>query len=142
MIDRKEIAEEILNNVGKKRCKHLTEFLDDWTKGLYVILRVIDKSETEVVAGDLSKALNVSTARMAVALSTLDAKKWIKKHKSNSDARKTVVQLTDLGRIKLKEREEQLVQIISEFLEKLDDSEVNQLFNIIKKTVLMEEDHA
>ncbi|MBQ8293224.1 MAG: transcriptional regulator [Bacilli bacterium] len=135
MLDRREIAEDILNSVDKKGCKHLTEFLDDWTKGLFVILRVIDRSENEVVAGDLSSALNVSTARMAVALATLDAKKWIKKHKSKLDARKTVVELTELGKTKLQEKEEQLIQIMKEFLDKLDEEEVMQLVNIIKKTL-------
>lgn len=135
MIERKEMAEEILKNVGQRSCKHLTSFLDEWTKGLYVILRMIKNSENEVVAGDISSALNVSTARVAVALATLDAKKWIKKHKSAKDARKTVVELTDLGNKVLREREEELIEIIKEFLEKLDDEEVIQLLNIIKKTI-------
>lgn len=135
MKERTEIAWEILNSVGKKNCKHLTSFLDDWTKGLYVILRIIDKSETEVVAGDISNALNVSTARIAVALATLEAKKWVKKHKSALDARKTVVELTPLGCEVLRIQEEKLIVIIKSYLDKLNDEEVMQLLNIIKKTM-------
>lgn len=140
MLKRDEVAKEILKSVGKKSCKHLTSFLNEWTKGLYVILRVIENFEDEVVAGDISTALNVSTARMAVALATLEAKKWIKKHKSVNDARKTVVELTDLGRSVLREREEELVEIIKLFLNKLNDEEVMQLLNIIKKTILDKEE--
>lgn len=135
MKERTEVAWEILNSVGKKNCKHLNSFLDDWTKGLYVILRIIDKAETEVVAGDISNALNVSTARIAVALATLEAKKWINKHKSTLDARKTVVELTPLGREVLRHQEEKLVLIIKSYLDKLNDEEVMQLLNIIKKTI-------
>lgn len=135
MIERKEMAEEILKSVGQKNCRHLTSFFDEWTKGLYLILRVIRNSETEVVAGDISNTLNVSTARIAVALATLDAKRWIKKHKSVTDARKTVVEITDLGRKVLNKREEELIEIINDLLEKLNDEEVIQLLNIIKKII-------
>lgn len=135
MIERKEVAEEILKKSGKKNCKRITAFFNEWTKGLYVILRIINISEEEVVAGDISNALSVSTARVAVALSTLERKKWIKKHKSKVDARKTVVELTDLGKSILKEREEELKDIITSFLEKLTEEEVLQLLNILKKTL-------
>ena len=135
MLERKEVAEEILKNAGKKNCKRVTTFFNEWTKGLYVILRLIDISEQEVVAGDISTSLGVSTARTAVALATLERKKWIKKHKSKLDARKTVVSLTDLGKNVLCEREEELKEIIVAFLDKLSDEEVLQFLNIIKKTL-------
>lgn len=135
MIERIEVAEEILKSAGKKNCKRVTTFFNEWTKGLYVILRMINISEKEVVAGDISNTLGVSTARVAVALATLERKKWIKKHKSVLDARKTVVELTDLGRSILKEREEELKEIIVLYLDKLTDEEVIQFLNIIKKTL-------
>lgn len=135
MIERIEVAEEILKSAGKKNCKRVTTFFNEWTKGLYVILRMINISEKEVVAGDISNALGVSTARVAVALATLERKKWIKKHKSVLDARKTVVELTDLGRSILKEREEELKEIIVLYLDKLTDEEVIQFLNIVKKTL-------
>ena len=135
MIERKDIAIEILKSAEKKNCKYITSFLDEWTKGLYVILRIIDISETEVVAGDISNKLGISTARVAVALATLERKNWIKKHKSKVDARKTVVELTDLGKEMLIARGQELVEIIKMFLDKLKDEEVLQLMNIVKKTL-------
>lgn len=135
MIERKDIAIEILKSAEKKNCKYITSFLDEWTKGLYVILRIIDISETEVVAGDISNKLGISTARVAVALATLERKNWIKKHKSKVDARKTVVELTDLGKEVLIARGQELVEIIKMFLDKLKDEEVLQLMNIVKKTL-------
>lgn len=135
MIERIEMADEILKSAGKKNCKRITTFFNEWTKGLYVILRMINISEKEIVAGDIANTLGISTARVAVALATLERKKWIKKHKSVLDARKTVVELTDLGKSILKEREEELKEIIVLYLNKLTDEEVMQLLNIIKKTL-------
>lgn len=135
MINRKELSVEILSAVTNKSCGVLTDLLNDWTKGLYVILRLIDKSKEEVVAGDIAQRLNVSTARVAVALRTLEDKKWIKKHKSKTDARKTIVMLTDLGKNVLRERMDYLSELVEKFLNKLTEEEILELLNIIKKTM-------
>jgi DNA-binding MarR family transcriptional regulator len=135
MINRKELSVEILSAVTNKSCGVLTDLLNDWTKGLYVILRLIDKSKEEVVAGDIAQRLNVSTARVAVALRTLEDKKWIKKHKSKTDARKTIVMLTELGKNVLRERMDYLSELVEKFLNKLTEEEILELLNIIKKTM-------
>ncbi len=135
MLHREEIAKELLNDIEQTSCKKLFNFLNSWTKGLYVILRVIEKTSDEVTAGMISNILGVSTARTAVALKTLEIKKWIKKQKSTLDARKTIVSLTDLGKEKIQEKEQELVCIVECFLNRLTDEEVQQLINIIKKTL-------
>jgi DNA-binding MarR family transcriptional regulator len=98
-------------------------------------LKLIKNSETEVVAGDIATSLNISTARVAVALKTLECKKLIKTYKSNEDARKKVVMLTEQGNVELKEWDNKLVGLATNFLEKLTDDEVNQLVNIINKVM-------
>lgn len=135
MINRKELSVSMLEAFTCHSCKHLTAVLNDWTKGLYVILRLIDKSEKEIVAGDIAQKLNVSTARVAVALKTLEEKKWIKKYKSKTDARKTVVKLTPLGENILRERMNYLSELVEQFLNKLTEEEIYQLLNIIDKTM-------
>jgi DNA-binding MarR family transcriptional regulator len=135
MNNKKEVAMNILEAFSNDNCKNLTDFLNDCTRGLYVILKLIYDSKEEVVAGDLSTKLNVSTARMAVALKTLEKKKWIKKHKSTTDARKTIVELTDTGIIALQRRLDKLIEIVEKFLDKLTENETIQLLNIIQKTM-------
>ena len=46
-----------------------------------------------------------------------------------------MVELTDLGKSILKEREEELKEIIVLYLDKLTDEEVIQFLNIVKKTL-------
>ena len=135
MQNNQDIAKEILYIISSNKCEELTDLLNDWTKGLFVILRVIEVSEKEVTAGDIASALKVSTARVAVALNTLEAKKWIKKHKSYLDARKTIVELTDLGKEVLETKKLKVVNMVSNFLDKLTIEETNQLLHIIKKTM-------
>ena len=134
-MNRNAIAEELVSKFSKHRCREFTNVVNDASKGLFVILKLIKNSETEVVAGDIATSLNISTARVAVALKTLECKKLIKTYKSNEDARKKVVMLTEQGNVELKEWDNKLVGLATNFLEKLTDDEVNQLVNIINKVM-------
>lgn len=134
-MDRNEIAYKIMNGVSCSDFKPLANIINDRTKGMYVILRLLTKANNEVTAGDIANSLNVSTARVAVALNTLEKKKYIVKYKSSKDARKTIVEITSHGKEALKERENKIVNFITKFLNKLTDNEIFQLLNIISKGI-------
>lgn len=134
-MNRNVIAEELVSKFSMHQCKEFTNVLNDASKGLFVVLKLIKSSNTDILAGDIASALNVSTARVAVALKTLEIKKWVKTYKSQEDARKKVVKLTEQGELVLKEWDEKLVGLAASFLDKLTDEEVNQLINIVNKVI-------
>ena len=134
-MNRENIAEELVTRVSMHNCKEFTNILNDASKGLFVVLKLIKNSKEDVVPGDISLKLNVSTARTAVALKTLEAKKWIKMYKSSADQRKKVVKLTETGETILNDWDNKLIMLAKNFLEKLTDEEVEQLFNIFKKVI-------
>lgn len=134
-MNRENIAEELVTRVSMHNCKEFTNILNDASKGLFVVLKLIKNSKEDVVPGDISLKLNVSTARTAVALKTLEAKKWIKMYKSSTDQRKKVVKLTETGEAILNDWDNKLIMLAKNFLEKLTDEEVEQLFNIFKKVI-------
>lgn len=107
--------------------------LEEGYKGLYLILKVIRDHSGEIIAGDIASELNISTARVAVALNTLERKKYVKKHKSKNDRRKTVVELTETGLKVLSIRETKLLILFNSILESLDEEEINKLISIIYK---------
>lgn len=134
-MNREKIAEELVARVSMHNCKEFTNILNDASKGLFVILKLIKNSNEDVLPGDISLKLNVSTARTAVALKTLEAKKWIKMYKSSADQRKKVIELTETGEAILKDWDNKLTILAKNFLGKLTDEEVEQLFNIFKKVI-------
>ncbi len=123
----------IMEPLNNDNFKKIFSLLEDGYKGLFVILKVINSQHNEVIAGDISKKLNISTARVAVALNTLEKKQYIIKRKSDNDLRKTVVELTPLGEAALLEREKKIQEVIESILECLNIEEQQQLFNILKK---------
>lgn len=73
------------------------ERISETTKGIAAVLGYLyDTSET-VTAGQISKVMNVSTARVAVLLKKMENKGLIIKETGTNDARTTVVRLSELG---------------------------------------------
>lgn len=132
-MERKVYVEELLLGINNEITRKIVTTLEKGYKGLYVILKVIKDQNGEVIAGDISNKLNISTARVAVALKTLERKKYITKYKSSADLRKTVVRLTPLGKEVLKIREEEINSLIEALLKDLTDEEFEQLIKIINK---------
>ncbi len=134
-MDKLEIVEEIVNNIGSTGFKPIIATLEDGSKGLYIILKVISELPGEVSAKDIAEKLNISIARATVALKSLEEKNLIIREKSLTDKRKTVVNLTIQGANKLKEKKELLIKLINKALENLTIEECEQLLNIYYKII-------
>lgn len=66
--------------------------------GIRAILKYLSESRDHATAGTISKALGVSTARVAVLLKKMVAKGLLEKQSDPSDGRLVVVQLSQLGK--------------------------------------------
>lgn len=132
-MERENEAKQIMKLMAEKRPKKIVNFFEEGFKGAIVLLKILDESSSPLTAGELSTKLNVSTARIAVAITKLSSLGLISKTKSSSDARQTLVELTPLGEIKLRQREAELLQLLAGFLQKLNDTEIASIFSIIKK---------
>lgn len=126
----------------KKHLKQLSEsnnwqtlltLINEGYKGMYVLLRLVHESDNQITAGDLAKLMNVSTARIARALNTLENKKFIIRNKDTYDARKVIISLTNDGEKALKERNIQVTTMIGPMFNQLTKEEINNLFFLLKK---------
>lgn len=113
--------------------KKVTETINDGFSGMYFVLKILSDTSKEFSAGDISETFQVSTARTAVILKTLEGKGYIIKSKSKNDARKTIVKITDKGTEILNERISVLLSKINGYLSKLNDYECENFYEILKK---------
>lgn len=113
--------------------RSLFDLLEDGYKGMYVILRIVHDSLGDVVAGDLAKEMNVSTARIAYALNTLEGKGYIERKSEKSDGRKVVIKMTADGEKALEQREERISDMILSTKSNLTDQEFATFFALLNK---------
>lgn len=64
--------------------------------GIGAVMRFLSQSR-KATAGEIAEFMNVSTARVAVLLKKMEAKGLIVKERDPSDARITIVRLSELG---------------------------------------------
>lgn len=116
-----------------KEWRKVIEFLENGYKGIFVILRILHESKTEVVSAALAKQLDVSTARIATALNTLERKGYIERTPSQNDGRKVVITLTPRGSEALEEREKEANALVNPLFARLTEDEKNTFFTLLKK---------
>lgn len=128
-----EKAKDFLEKFFESRPKEFLEKLNDNSKGLFIILRLLDQSTNEILAGDISNQLDFTTPRVAAALKNLEKKGYIRRCDSAQDARKTVVMITEEGRAALKERECELIKFVERLIDAVGEEDLNEFLRIAIK---------
>ncbi|MDE7107415.1 MAG: MarR family transcriptional regulator [Clostridiales bacterium] len=123
-------AREFLAELFESRPKSFSKCLDDRSKGLHVIMHMLDKVGGAVVAGDIAEELNMSTPRVAAALKALEGKGYIVRSPSEDDRRKTVVTITEAGSAAAKRDEDALEELVSYLFDTVGESDLNEFLRI------------
>lgn len=127
----KELATELLKDLWDNRPNRFNNFLDEFNKGEFGLLNYIYFETKEVSAGMLSEKLNVSTARIASILNSLEAKKLIKRKTGTDDKRKVVVEITTEGKEIIKKYQEEVVNKVSYIISRIGQEKAKQYFDIM-----------
>ena len=92
---------------------------------------VFDKGETS--AGELSEKLNVSTARIASILNSLENKKYITRKVDNSDKRKTLVVVTEKGKELAISAKKEIIDILLKVIDEVGYDDIKEYVRILQK---------
>lgn len=93
--------------------------IDKSTMGTRAVLCYLSETCPQATAGELSRALGVSTARVAVLLKKMVAKGLLEKQSDPSDGRLVVVSLSPLGRETAGKLRGQLVAQVGALIDEL-----------------------
>ncbi len=126
------IRQKMKGLTSTKNWRNLVGLIDDGYKGIFVILAIL--AETDGLAsGEIAKKMNVSTARVASALNTLEKKGFIKRERSQLDGRKVLIFLTESGREAVLKRINKIDAMVSPMLDNLTEDETATLFSLLYK---------
>ena len=132
-MNRKEEVQELLNSLYTISARQCFDFLSNKLRGSYPLLRLLKENKEGLSSGTLAKELNVSTARIAVALYSLECKKLVVRKKNKDDARQVIVCITNEGIKKVDKIEEEIMNYFIESLNKLNDHDLIEFKKIINK---------
>lgn len=107
--------------------------MDKTNFGTGLVLRYLAEVGRPVSAGEISRYMNVSTARVAVILRTMSDKDLIVKQGDVSDARKTLISLSENGKEHIKKTRAELMELMTEVVNKVGIERMEQFLEISKE---------
>lgn len=115
----KEQIEFVFESLMKMKDEEFFKDINVTRAGVGAVIKILNNSDRSVSAGAISKSMGVSTARVAVLLRKMQAKGLIVKENDCSDARKTLVSLSETGRATAKRMKEEVYAHIDTVIEKV-----------------------
>ncbi len=98
-MDYSQLAKEFLESQGRMmKSSFWPKKANAFLHGEMFILNYLNFGQGEALPSELSAAMNTSTARVAMALKSLESKGLIERHADSKDRRKVIVSITDQGR--------------------------------------------
>lgn len=128
-----EKAKYYLKLMHDARPKSFVQKVDAKSRGLNILLHFLYRSTEEVCAGDLSRAFNVSTARIAVALKNLARKGLVETYPSAFDGRKVVVHITDAGRKAVENSICEMTDLMKCLMREIGEDDLKEFLRIFAK---------
>lgn len=123
----KERVEFIARELPKVQPKNFFKLLNDANAGIGFALKLLHSaSDNQLSAGELSDAMGVSTARVAVLLRKMEKKGLIVKREDKSDARVTIVKLSEEGSRIATEMKDNMLRHIEKVIESVGEEKILQ----------------
>jgi DNA-binding MarR family transcriptional regulator len=129
-----DLATEFLRNMRAVGIAKRQRFLQEGVQGESLMLNFIMEKGGEAIPGKMSEALEVSSARVAAALNSLESKGMITREIDSEDRRRIIVKLTDNGRKRAEEQRKIYIEQVKKLLAALGDHDAKEYVRILGKT--------
>lgn len=132
-MDYRSMSEEFLSCLSALGKQKRTKEIGNSMKGEAFTLLYIALAGKPVSPGEIVNAMEISSARVAAMLNSLEKKGMLSREIDPNDRRKIVVKLTQAGQEKADSLRECSVQLVTMMMEKLGEEDAMSLLRIIGK---------
>lgn len=128
-----EQIEFMLQKLDKAHPSAFFKRADGVQAGIGAVLRLLGESSRSVTAGEISEALNISTARVAVLIRKMVSKGLVTKEQGLIDGRITIVKLTELGEKTLQEMREEMYHLVGKIIDTVGIERLSEFLEIAEE---------
>ena len=129
----REDAQKFLNELYSCIPRSFYNRLEATQRGFGFVLSYLERTDGDVIAGDLAKQLNVSTARIAALLKRMEKCGYVKRYASAEDGRRTVVKITPSGITYINDMREQTFRKIEKLLDSVSKEDLENYIRISRQ---------
>ena len=132
-MDYKDLALEFIEVMNQTRRRSVPKQIDDSMRGEHFVLNYISEHEGNVIPGDISHEMGITSARIAAALNSLEKKGLILRRIDAEDRRRILIDMTEAGREQVKKHYQMLLDRTIEMLRYLGEEDAKTYIRIMKK---------
>ena len=137
-MDYTELAEQLIQLRSKVPQIKMERSIAEMGRGEALVLQYLSSNNNQGYPKDISRALMLTTARIAAILKNLEKHNLITRTPDVLDNRQIVVRLTEEGVASISARKEKLVQATANMLEALGEEDAKAYVRILGKLVSIE----
>lgn len=124
------LAKTLLENMHRIGRHRPDKSIRQAIKGEMFVLRYLSHHKGDVVPGDIGKVMNVSSARIAQTLNSLEKKGWVTREIDAEDRRRILVKLTAEGKKQTEQHQEKVIRNTIKILELLGEHDAKEYVRI------------
>lgn len=128
----KELATSQMHSIAKIFSVPLFKRVQVFSGGEAFVMTYLYQAG-QALPSEISKAMQVSTARMAAVLGSLEKKKWIKREIDKENRRQIIVSLTQEGKQFIKSKTDAAVDGLAMMLQELGEEDATELVRISER---------
>lgn len=128
------LAQELMRSLDQKIKSPPQEEISAAMRGEMAVLRLLRREEKPLPAGEISRALSMTTSRIAAVLGSLEKKEMILRQADQADKRRVLVTLTEKGDAFCLKRRQEVINHMTEMLEDLGEEDAAHFVRIMKRT--------
>ena len=132
-MDYEALANALLNKMYELNKTRPQRNLNEGMRGEGFVLQYIIHRGGSVIPGEISTFMNISSARMAVALNSLERKGFVTRRIDPSDRRRILVDLTEKGQQIAREKKEHMLRHATQMMERLGEHDAVELVRIMDR---------
>lgn len=132
-MDVENMAEMLFQQIKEGTSTPISEMLDEFNCGEIGVLSTLAFDQSPVTAGELSEKLNVTTARIARILNSLESKQYIRRKNDRTDRRKIFVTITKKGKELADSTKKEIMDKIIQVIQEVGYDEIQTYISIVLK---------
>lgn len=132
-MDYTDLAKQNLETFLQFYRTRMNQMMNESMHGEAYVLRYISNIDGDVVPGDISNAMGISSARMATVLNGLENKGLITRHFDSNDRRRTILKLTQAGVEQADSCTSRIVESTAKMLEYLGENDSKEYIRILHR---------
>lgn len=131
----------VMKRLHEKPSDEVLKKFNNDNAGISCMLKYLSDVDRPVSAGEISRFMRVSTARVSVLLKKMQEKNFIVRENSSEDARKLMISLSETGRAECERRQEEMIETFSRIIDKVGKDRMEEFISVshIIKSIVTDE---